>query len=44
MVWFTETFGLSLVRRSDFFGTSGLWLLACSEGAGFIVAIFCGQF
>ena len=39
MVWFTETFGLSLVRLSDFIGTSGFSVVECSEGAGFIVTI-----
>ena len=37
---FNATFGLSLVRLSDFIGTPGLWVLACGECAGFIVAMF----
>ena len=42
MVLFTETF--RLVQLSDFIGMSGVWVLACSEGADFIVAMFYGQF
>lgn len=40
MVSFTQTFRRLLVWLSDFFGTSGLWVSACSEGAGVIVAMF----
>ena len=44
IVWFTETFRLLLVQLSDFIGMPGLWVLAFSEGAGFIVAMFHGHF
>ena len=44
MVWFTETFRLSLVRLSDFVNTPGFWVLACSEVAAFIAAMFYGHF
>ena len=44
MVRFTETFRLSLVQLLDLIGVPGLWVLAYSEGTGFIVAMFYGQF
>ena len=37
MVWFTEIFGMLLVRLSGFIGTTGLLVAACSEGTGFIL-------
>ena len=44
MVWFTETFILSIVWLSDFINMPGFWVLACSEGIGFIAAMFYGHF
>ena len=44
MFWFTETFRLSIVRLSDFINIPGFWVLAYSEGAGFIAAMFYGHF
>ena len=43
MVWFHRN-RLSLVRLSDFINTSWFWVLACSEGAGFIAAMLYGHF